>query len=128
MSNILLIEPNRLLSQTYQQALELAGHRVKSAGNAQAAITAADSFEPDVVVLEIQLAQHSGAEFLYEFRSYADWQKIPIIILSDVPASELSKFKQTFSKLFGIRHYLYKPQTRLSALVQTVNSLTTSRV
>lgn len=69
--HVLLIEPNTLLAATYRQALQHAGHEVRHVTGAQAAVMAADGRTPDVVVLELQLPQHSGLEFLHEFRSYA---------------------------------------------------------
>ncbi len=66
MAQILLIEPDRLLAETYAQSLTGGGHRVVACAGAQAAIHAADQDCPDIVILELQLVEHSGVEFLYE--------------------------------------------------------------
>ena len=120
--NILLIEPNRLLAKTYRQALENAGHHVRWQQAAQAAIAAADSQSPDCVVLELQLAGHGGIEFLYEFRSYTDWQGIPIIVHSFVAEENIVLQRPQFH-LLGVTNYLYKPSTTLRQLVQAVNEV-----
>ncbi len=122
MANILLIEPDRLLAETYCQALKSAGHKVVPCASAQAAILAADQMKPDVVVLELQLIEHSGIEFLYEFRSYVDWQFTPVIVQTSVPASEFATNWQSLKKQLGIEVYLYKPQTNLKQLISSVNS------
>src|SRR5438309_374786 len=88
MADILLIEPDRQLGTTYAQALADAGHRVVAAATAQTAIQAADEQRPEIVIVELQLVEHSGIEFLYEFRSYSEWQAIPITILSQIPRGE----------------------------------------
>ncbi len=122
MANILLIEPDRLLAETYCQALTSAGHQVVPCASAQAAILAADQVKPDVVVIELQLIEHSGIEFLYEFRSYTDWQTIPVIVQTHVPASEFATNRQSLKKQLGVEVYLYKPQTLLKQLISSVNS------
>ena len=121
MANVLLIEPDRVLARTYAQALTHAGHKVSIAATAQAAIDAADECTPDVVLLELQLVAHSGIEFLYEFRSYPDWQQVPAIILSTVPPAEFNQSIEGMTKRLGVRAYCYKPNTTLKTLAQAVS-------
>ena len=118
---ILLIEPDSILANIYSEALERVGHKVVRVANAQAAITAADKRTPDVVILEIQLPRHSGAAFLYEFRTYSDWMKIPIIAHTVVPPTRLSLFAKSLDEL-GVTTCLYKPHTSLSKLVAAVDN------
>ena len=121
MAQILLIEPDRLLAESYVQALQSAGHQVNAASGAQAAIMTADAATPDLVILEIQLVEHSGIEFLYEFRSYPDWQNIPVLIQTQVPRSEFADNWQLLQGELGVRDYLYKPRTSLYQLVSSVS-------
>jgi DNA-binding response OmpR family regulator len=120
MAQILLIEPDRLLTETYYQALVAAGHQVAACAGAQAAITAADQARPDLVILELQLIEHSGIEFLYEFRSYPEWQSIPVLIQTQVPPGEFADSWQLLRHELGINAYLYKPQTSLRQLLANV--------
>jgi DNA-binding response OmpR family regulator len=120
MPHILLIEPDRRLAETYSQALRAAGHTVTAVPGAQAAITAADTPKPDVVILELQLVEHSGIEFLYEFRSYLDWRDMPVIIQSQVPYGEFSDSWPLLHGELGVRAYLYKPRTSLRQLLAQV--------
>lgn len=117
--HVLLIEPDKILSKIYVQALERAGHTVAATPNAQTAIYAADMQSPDVVVLEMQLAHHSGAAFLYEFRSYSDWLKTPIIIHTMLPPANLEQYQRCLEEL-GVNMWLYKPRTSLQKLVSSV--------
>lgn len=121
MPNVLLIEPDRRLAATYQKALQAVGHAVTAASGAQSAITAADKTKPDLVILELQLVGHSGIEFLYEFRSYLDWQDTPVIIQSQVPPGEFSDSRQLLAQELGVKAYLYKPHTTLRRLLAEVN-------
>lgn len=121
--NVLLIEPDRLLADTYRQALEAAGHKVLMCASAQSAIFAADSVMPDVVILELQLIEHSGIEFLYEFRSYPEWQNVPVIVQSTVPAREFDNSWDLLKAQLGVAAYHYKPLTTLQTLVSSVNEI-----
>lgn len=127
MSKILLIEPDRPLARTYEAALKQAGHKVTIAKTAQEAIHDADDMAPDAVILEIQLAGHSGVEFLYEFRSYTDWQSIPIIIHTNVPYIEIEDGWNILSEHLGVSDYKYKPKTNLEGLISSVNRILDER-
>jgi len=120
--NILLIEPDAKLAVLYAQALEAAGHKVARAMDAQNAVHAADAQKPDVVLLELQLTAHNGIEFLYEFRSYREWQQIPVILLTMVTPGSL-QITRDMLESFGIADILYKPATNLRQLVRAVEEL-----
>jgi CheY-like chemotaxis protein len=118
--NILLIEPDRILAGTYRQALENYGHNVVMCASAQSAIFAADVVQPDVVILELQLIEHSGIEFLYEFRTYPEWQAIPVILQTNVPAKEFVGSWDMLREQLGVVAYHYKPLTNLQTLLTSV--------
>lgn len=119
---ILLIEPNRALASTYCRALEKAGHEVLWEQKAQSAIHRADRQTPDAVVLELQLARHNGIAFLYEFRSYPDWQTTPVIVHTMVPSENVRAAAGGLLTL-GISHYLYKPHTSLKQLLSVLEQV-----
>lgn len=118
--NILLIEPDAKLARTYQQALKRAGHSVRVAAHAQGAIDRADDSIPDLVILELQLVAHNGFEFLHEFRSYPEWQHVPVLLLTNVVSASLET--ASLASL-GVVGYLYKPATSLQKLVTTIEAL-----
>lgn len=118
MAHILLIEPNTVLGGLYTQALQHAGHTVAHALGAQSAIDAADARAPDMVILEIQLPQHSGIEFLHEFRSYAEWQEIPVLVHTVLSPSHVARARLPLERDLGVRAILYKPRTTLQEIVR----------
>lgn len=115
MAQILLVEPDTVLAKTYAASLMSSGHHILRAQDAQSAITACDTVRPDCIVLEMLLPQHNGVEFLYELRSHADWQDIPIIILSHMTLDRLGLDEVALEKL-GVSAYCYKPDTSLTTL------------
>lgn len=126
MANILLIEPDTILARTYQAALEQNNHRVYVSGDAQAAVFVLDEKNIDVIVLELQLANHNGVELLHEIRSYPEWDDIPVVLHSFVPQTQ-SVLGEHFWDQLGIVEYLYKPHASLRRL-NTVVSQVTSKV
>lgn len=120
MSHILLIEPNTLLAKTYTQALLHAGHSVTHVTGAQSAIDAADKKAPNVVIVELQLPQHSGIEFLHEFRSYAEWLAVPVVVNTGLSPARMMLAKTTLKRDLGVVDILYKPRTTLQDIVRLV--------
>lgn len=118
---ILLIEPNATLARIYQQFLKKAGFLVVWCAHAQDAILAADKQKPALVILELQLAGHGGIEFLHEFRSYPEWQTVPVIIHTIVPPPSVGLSAEN-RRLLGIADILYKPATKLRQLASAVRS------
>ena len=118
MSHILLLEPNTLLAKTYTQALEHAGHTVAHVTGAQAAIDAADKKTPGLVISELHLPGHSGLEFLHEFRSYAEWLKVPVVLNTVLTTSQIAPAIDALQHDLGVREILYKPRTSLQDMVR----------
>lgn len=112
-----------MLARTYKSALEERGYEVHAALSAQSAVGIADDFPPDAVVLELQLPGHNGVEFLYELRSYSDWQDIPVIVHTMVPMGEVALMGSSLRNLLGVQVYLYKPQTTIAGLVKAITEV-----
>lgn len=116
-SKILLIEPDRRLGKIYKSALEQAGFTVLLRSTAESALKALDKTLPELIVMEPQLAKHGGIEFLYELRSYQDWQTVPVIINSLIPSATLKRMATGLDQL-GVAERFYKPQTSLDRLIE----------
>ncbi len=119
MANILLLEPDILLASNLKRYFGQAKHKVFAYGDPQAAITQADKQHPDIVITELQLAGRSGLEFLYEFRSYPEWQAVPVIVLSNLHNRAVAAYASAFEEL-DISCYLYKPATKLKQVLDSV--------
>ncbi len=115
---VLLVEPDRAQAAAIAGWLQPRHINVVTADSAQGAIAAADAAVPNVVVLELALPAHNGIEFLHEFRSYPEWEHIPVIIFSQQYIEDL----QPFTALGNIS-YLYKPNTSLSRLYEVIQGV-----
>lgn len=122
MARILFIESDRLLGANAKQILKRAGHDVDWHVDPQAAMDSADAAHPDIIVLDLLLAGHSGIEFLYELRSYPEWAKLPVVIYSNVPAEEFSGAGIGAAAL-DIAAYYYKPTTPIGELSRSIDRI-----
>lgn len=122
MPNILLLEPDRQLARNIKDHLIAAGYSAQAYSDPQSAIMAADKQRPDLVVMDLLLAGRSGIEFLYELRSYPEWQDIPVIISGRLAPDELESYAAAFRQL-GIGRYLHKPALTLAGLLAAAESL-----
>jgi CheY-like chemotaxis protein len=121
LANILLFETDHLLANNLSKYLTKLDHEVAWHVEPQAAMDAADKRQPDVIVLDLLLANsRSGIEFLYEFRSYPEWQDLPVVIFSHVAAEDLKDCLESMQHL-NVVAYRYKPTTSLKDLAQTIN-------
>ena len=119
MARILLLESDHMLANNFTAYLKSLGHEVIWELDPQAAIEVADTNQPDAIILDLLLAKRSGIEFLYEFRSYPEWQSLPVIIFSNIVAEEMSGCLKAFEHL-NIAAYHYKPTTSLAQLGKTL--------
>ncbi len=126
MSNVLLIEPDKLLADVYERTLAAAGCTVQRAISAEQAIQAIDAAKPDAVVISMELPRHNGVEFLYEFRSYSEWQTIPTIVLTSLLSGELLD-NSVLRHQLGVEAVLIRSQTKAADLVRAVKRLTRSQ-
>lgn len=117
MARILLIDPQKTTQSVISELLPDDEVRVKL--DANQAIEDASEFNPDLILLELSLAGHSGLEFLYEFRTYNDWISTPIIIYSSLKLKPNVLKSKSWEHL-NICDYYYKPETSLQALKKAV--------
>ena len=128
MAQILLIEPDKILAGHIQAYFANADHKVAAHTDLQQAIAAVDKAKLSLVIMELQLAGRSGIEFLYEFRSYPDLQRVPVIIYSSLKQEEIAVYSNVFRDL-GIDRILYKPEASLRVLLEAaVNCLAPAAV
>lgn len=114
--NVLLIEPDKVLGQAIVESLHVQAHDVVWCRTAQSALDSLDRQTPDLVILELQLGIHNGIEFLYEMRSYPEWNSIPVIVHT-INANALDERFQAAFRQIGVQAVLYKPRTSTKKLI-----------
>jgi DNA-binding response OmpR family regulator len=122
MAKLLLIESDAVLAAGAIKTLKKSGHSVDWQVDPQTALDKADKDLPELIILDIMLAGHSGVEFLYEFRSYPDWGRIPVVVFCSLSAEELKEALSGLEHL-NLESYHYKPSTTLAELAATVERI-----
>ena len=121
MARILLLETDKFVATNISRLLEVNGHIVDWQVDPQEAIISIDLQPVDLIITELVLAGRSGVEFLYELRSYSDWQHLPVILYTNVPAREVNLSAQGFEQL-SIQAYHYKSSVPVEELLHSVQA------
>jgi DNA-binding response OmpR family regulator len=122
MTKILLLQSDDQLAANTTAYLKRKGFDVSAHKDPQAAVAEADANLPDIVILDLSLAGRTGVEFLYELRSYPDWQAIPAIITGSLTIQHVQPYLDSFNQL-DVAVYLPRQTTSLARLAQEVSRL-----
>jgi two-component system, OmpR family, response regulator MprA len=79
-ARVLVVEDDEAIADVLRRSLRAEGHEVRSAGDGVEALTAAEQFIPDLVVLDLGLPRLDGIEVLQRLR--ADDSDVPVLILT----------------------------------------------
>jgi CheY-like chemotaxis protein len=91
MKKILIVEDDLLIRGIYRRKFELSGYQVEVAEDGPTALRLVDSFQPDVLQVDIQMPGMSGVEVIREVRAKAAFRSTPIIVLSSLYRPDLAK-------------------------------------
>jgi two-component system OmpR family response regulator len=79
---VLLVEDDDATRELFANALRFTGFQVRTAADGLGGLRVLDSFDPDVIVLDLGLPIASGFEVLHELRAQARTHDIPVIAIS----------------------------------------------
>lgn len=104
MTKIAIIEDDQTISQMYRMKFEADGFEVQLANNGKRGVAMVESFQPDIILMDLQMPEMGGAEALTAIRDQ-DWGKdIPVIILTNLGEEESPKELRSL----GIKSYIVK--------------------
>ena len=113
MTKIAIIEDDTVINQMYRMKFEADGFEVQLADNGKRGVALVESFQPDLILLDLSMPEMSGDEALAEIRSH-DWGKeIPVIILTNLGEEEAPKGLRSL----GIHSYIVKADLTPSQVV-----------
>jgi CheY-like chemotaxis protein/tetratricopeptide (TPR) repeat protein len=113
---ILLVDENQKLAAAIAGRLKQQGFAVQHEQTGVAALRAIAVEPPDLLVLELKLADLHGIELLKKLRQSPKTNTLPVIVLTGFYKGE--KF-QTAARAVGVSHYLEKP-LKVSELMNAV--------
>ncbi|MEK7571217.1 MAG: response regulator [Patescibacteria group bacterium] len=122
MKKILVAEDDNFLANAYRVKLTKAGFEVQMARDGQEAITALQSFTPDLIVLDLIMPVKDGFATLAEIKANPAWKPIPVIVASNLGQKEdIEKSIQ-----MGANDFVVKSDLSLDSLIEKVNALLAS--
>lgn len=117
---ILLVEDDPLLVNLYKEKFENEGFGLLVAEDGEAGLELAlDKKETvDIVILDLLLPKMSGIEILSELKKVPEYEKIPIIVLTNMSRQEENRKALEL----GAKEYLIKADLTPSQLVEKVRT------
>lgn len=118
--HVLIVEDDAWLGEQYDRVLRKAGYRTTTTPHAPAAIIAVDSFNPDVIILDVLLTGSTAFALMNELQSYVDTGDIPIILCTNLaPELLIDKLRP-----YGVKKILDKATMSVDDVVAAVRSFT----
>jgi DNA-binding response OmpR family regulator len=117
MIKLLLVEDDEVLGFIIKEGMELIGnYDVVWVNNGQKGLEVFESFQPDIIVSDIEMPRMSGLEFVQRIREIDD--EVPIILETCVSSSKT--ILEAYS--LGIDNYIKKPflPDELDAYIQSL--------
>jgi DNA-binding response OmpR family regulator len=116
MTKIAIIEDDPVISQMYRFKFEASGFEVQLANNGKRGIEMVKNFEPDLILLDLQMPEMGGAEALEIIRKNEWGKNIPVIILTNMGEEESPKKLRTL----GIHSYIVKANLTPNQVLERV--------
>ena len=119
---ILVVDDNRDSAESLAMLLTITGHETRTAHDGEEAISAVETFEPEVVLLDIGLPKLNGYDACRRIRQQWPDRKILMVALTGWALDE----DRRRSKDAGFDHHMVKPLD-LAALTNLLASLPAAR-
>ena len=113
---LLIVEDEEILIKVLKEKFEKEKFTVALATDGEAALQAAKSFKPDLILLDIILPKKDGLQVLKELKANPELRSIPVIMASNLGEDE--KIKTALS--LGAVDYLVKTQHPINEVVEKV--------
>jgi CheY-like chemotaxis protein len=82
---VLVVEDDPPSRELVVRMLEKEGIQVKEAANGKEALDVMQSgLLPDMIILDLMMAEMNGFEFLQQIRPHPEWSKIPVVVVSSL--------------------------------------------
>lgn len=115
-SKVLIIEDDRFIISMYSAKFVTEGLAVAGALTAAEGFAEAESFKPDIIIMDIMLPDEDGISLLKKLKRSKTTASIPVVVLSNVSDP---KFREQ-SLIYGAIDYWIKAFLEPSEIVEKV--------
>ncbi len=119
MTNILIVEDDKTLSEAYRLILAKENHTVRTASNGKNALEVLADFKPDIILLDLLMPEMDGIEFLEKYELDKQGKGVKVVILSNV--GDDKKVKDALK--LGATRYIVKAHATPDELARLVNHM-----
>src|SRR5687767_14651981 len=116
MTKILIAEDDRFLGIAYKAKFTKSGFDVQIATDGQEALTILQTFDPDIILLDLVMPNKDGFATLEEMRKEEKLKKTPIIVASNLGQKE--DLDRAMS--LGATDYIIKSDNSLDAIIEKI--------
>lgn len=118
MIKIAIIEDDSTISQMYRMKFEADGFDVRLAANGEIGVKLVKEFQPDIILLDLQMPEMDGVAALQSIRSHEWGVSIPVIILTNLGEEEAP----TILKDLNVHSYIVKANLTPRQVAERVKS------
>lgn len=116
---VLIVEDEEVLAKVFQEKLEKAGYEVQAASDGEIALSAAASFKPNVIVLDLLLPKKNGFEVLEALKKDQALKTIPVVVVSNL--GEDNDIKRSLS--LGAADYYVKSEHPINEIIEKIKNV-----
>lgn len=113
---ILIAEDEESLNKALTESFKKEEYQVQSVKDGQSCINMAQSFAPDLILLDLLMPNIDGIEVLRQLQRNDETKDIPVIVLTNL--SEMEKISEVME--IGVYDYLIKTDETLEQIIEKV--------
>lgn len=119
MSKISIIEDDITISQMYRMKLESDGLEVLTSADGIEGVENSKKTQSDLILLDLMMPKMNGVEALKEIRKIPGYEKVPVIVLTNMGVEE----KPIELEQLNINGYIVKASTTPREVVSNVRKV-----
>ena len=123
MTKIAIIEDNQTIGRMYGMKFEADGFEVRIAIDGKAGVDLVKTFNPDIILLDIQMPEMDGAEALKLIREDEASKSTPVIILTNLGEEEAPSEMKALNVHSYIVKANYTPRQVVALVKSTIKDL-----
>jgi CheY-like chemotaxis protein len=120
---ILLVEDSKVQKLASERILLRAGHLVLFAEDGEEALRLARECVPDLILLDLLLPGIGGEEVLHELKGDHETQRVPVIVLSQLPPINSDKLRAAGAASYFEKSRLTGEEGGEEALLATIDGV-----